>query len=171
MAHKESYILPPNIVTPVDVGRLVQELESVDEAIHQLKLRHDGAIIKLPKTSGLMDQLISPNGLNLLHDNERTAMLTFLHAIRDKAPVVHMSFSADPTPAFLEKITIWLRKEVDPFVLIKVGLQPNIGVGCVLRTTNHYFDLSLKQSFAGSVDKLKEVMQPIAPVQTAEEVN
>jgi hypothetical protein len=152
--------LPPLAVGIVDIGRLIRELEAIDETLHQLRLRHGGGAVKLPKTSGLLDQVVDKNKLNLLHQDDREELIGFLKMIKQKAPTVHISFSADPSTAFLEKLMIWMRREFHPYILMTIGLQPNIGAGCVMRTTNKYFDLSLKQSFADRSGLLIEKLFP-----------
>jgi F0F1-type ATP synthase delta subunit len=56
-------------------------------------------------------------------------------------------------------------------VLVQIGLQPNLGAGCVVRTTNKYFDMSLRTKFFDSRDKLRAVLKAPAaepaPAQTA----
>jgi hypothetical protein len=48
--------------------------------------------------------------------------------------------------------------------LVRVGLQPNIGAGCVVRTTNKSFDFSLRRFFDSKheffMKKLHEVVAP-----------
>jgi hypothetical protein len=56
----------------------------------------------------------------------------------------------------MAKLTAWLRTNIHPTLLITVGLQPGIGAGCVVRTANKYFDLSLGKSF---VKKRELLMQ------------
>jgi F0F1-type ATP synthase delta subunit len=58
--------------------------------------------------------------------------------------------------AFISKIISWFRKEVNPQILLQVGVQPNITAGCVLRTPNKYFDLSLKQRMLQNKDSLAQ---------------
>ncbi|HTB48676.1 MAG TPA: hypothetical protein VK712_01190 [Verrucomicrobiae bacterium] len=139
--------LPVLVTSPLDVARLVRELEAIDEALLQLGLRQPGAEVKMPKTSRLMDQVILLNELNLLYPEDRLLLQQFLRAVKERAPVVHMSFNADPPVAFMEKLVAWLRREINPLVLVTVGLQPNMGAGCMLRTTNRQFDFSLRQTF------------------------
>lgn len=162
-----SFSLPVLVSSPADVGRLLRELEMIDNSLLQLGLRASGTPVKMPATSQLMDELLATNKLNLLQPAERAALQKNLQHIRDKAPVLHISFSADPTTAFLEKLMVWLRRELHPQVLLTVGLQPTIGAGCIMRSTNKYFDLSLRQSFAKKHDlllaKLAEVTQPKVP--------
>ncbi len=139
--------LPLLIASPADVGRLIRELEQIDESLLQLGLRTGGQEVKMPKTSRLMDQTIELNDLNLLKPGDRSALKQFLVVIRQTAPVLHVSFGADPSVAFAEKLMTWLRKEIHPFTLITIGLQPNMGGGCIVRTTNHEFDFSLRRHF------------------------
>ena len=72
--------------------------------------------------------------------------------------MIHISFAADPSAAFTDKIVAWFRENIHPFVLIQVGLQPTIAAGCVVRTANHSFDFSLRQHFTKQrqllIDKL-----------------
>jgi len=139
--------LPALVASPVDVGRLIHELELIDEALLQMGLRTSGTEVKMPKTSHLLDQMIQLNKLNLLQPDSRVELKQYLTTIQSKAPVLHISFSADPSPAFIEKLMVWLRHSIHPQVLLTIGLQPSIGAGCIVRSTNKYFDFSLRQDF------------------------
>lgn len=164
-ASKQPAILPPSVVGPADISRLVRELDTIDGALLDHTLRKQGGEAKMLKTSRLMDQLVEANGLNLLQKTDRQQLQTFLQAVKDRAPVLHMSFSADPSPTFLDKLTAWLRREIHPQVLLSIGLQPTIGAGCVVRSTNHYFDFSLRQDFA---KKRELLLQQLAAPPTRE---
>lgn len=155
--------LPVMVASPVDVGRLLRELESIDNALLQLGLRAGGEPVRMPRTSQLMEQTIQLNKLNLLQDADRQMLKVFLEAIQRESPVLHMSFSADPPPAFIEKLMVWLRREIHPVVLLTVGIQPTIGAGCILRSTNKYFDFSLRQDFAKKRDLLRQALEMPAP--------
>ncbi len=150
--------LPILVASPVDVGRLVREIESMNEMFMQLSLRKPGAEVKMPKTSRLMDQTILLNELNLLLSEDRLLLQQFLRAVKERAPVIHASFNADPPVAFMEKLVSWLRQEVNPLVLVTIGLQPNMGAGCVLRTTNRQFDFSLRENFAKKRELLTSML-------------
>jgi hypothetical protein len=148
--------LPVTVAGPADVGRLVNEIETIDDTLLQLGIRSGGESTKLQKTSRLMDQTVHANRLNLLKKPDRTALREFLVDVKKRAPVLHISFSADPGPDFMDKLVAWLRAEIHPSVLITIGLQPNIGAGCIVRTTNKQFDFSLRQDFAGKRGLLLE---------------
>jgi F0F1-type ATP synthase delta subunit len=155
--------LPVVIASPTDLGRLIRELAMIDEQLLQLSLRKPGSEVKLPKTTQLMDQLISINKLNLLQPEDRQWLQQALEAVSQKAPVIHMSFSVDPSTAFLEKLMVWLRREIHPLMMITIGLQPNIGAGCVVRSTNRVFDFSLRQNFALKRAMLRQALSASPP--------
>jgi hypothetical protein len=151
-------VLPIQTATKIDVGRLSRELENVDNFMKQASIREPGTPVKLPKTSRLLDEFVETNKINLLHQEDRARAINFLIMVKAKAPVLHMSFSADPSMQFQQKLMTWLRQEIHPLTLLQVGLQPNIGAGCVLRTTNKYFDFSLRQHFKNNKNLLMETL-------------
>lgn len=155
----KTLVLPISVISRVDVGRLLREVEAIDAFLKQSAIREPGTPVKMPKTSRLFDETIENNQLNVLHDDERLRLHHFLTEVRTKAPTLHMSFSADPSPAFTQKLITWLRAEIHPVVLLQVGLQPNIGAGCVVRTTNKYFDFSLRTRFKEKGSILADLMQ------------
>jgi hypothetical protein len=155
MAHDRSFLqIPTGVVSRIDVGRLVREVEALDDFIEQASVRKPGTSIQMPRTSKMLDEMLQINKINALVDEDRTRLLNFLITVRAKAPVLHMSFSADPSPLFTQKLITWLREYIHPLVLLQVGLQPNIGAGCVVRTTNKFFDLSLRKHFGTKHDLL-----------------
>lgn len=139
--------LPLSVVGPIDVGRLLREVEALDNFLMQTTIREPGQPVKLPKTTRIMDEMVELNKLNVLQEADRQRLKAFLKLLKEQAPTLHMSFSADPSPLFLQKLMVWLRTEINPSILLRVGLQPNIGAGCIIRTPNRYFDLSLRQRF------------------------
>jgi F0F1-type ATP synthase delta subunit len=159
-AVSESKLSLPSAVTgPADINRLIRELSMISDSLLQLGLRSSGTTVKMPQTSHLMDQIIGLNKLNLLKSTDRQTLKRYLATVQTKAPVLHISFSTDPAPAFIEKLMTWLRRELHPQILLTIGLQPNIGAGCILRTTNKYFDLSLRQTFT---EKRKLLLQELS---------
>lgn len=157
------YILSPSITTPTDIGTLTRELEVLENSLLQLKVREAGQHIALPPISRRMRELTEHNKLNLLHPGDRHALKGFLAEVKQNAPLMHISFSTEPTEAFLAKLTAWLRREINPRVLFTIGLQPAIGAGCMVRTTNKYFDMSLRQTFVNKRQFLLEQIIPAAP--------
>lgn len=144
--------LPVGIVSPTDIARLTREIEGIDNFFRDQKIRNGGETNAMPRLSKLMDQLAVENKINLLVDVDRAKVLTILEQLHKSAPILHISFSVDPPGAYVQKVVAWLRGNVHQYALVTVGLQPNIGAGCVVRTTNKMFDFSLREFFAEKRD-------------------
>lgn len=142
---KQVLILPTLIFGTTEVRRLARELESYGEAIRQAELSKQESTARM---SRLLQALADENRLDFGRAEDRQTMHAFLKTILTSAPVVHISFATDPSSAVMAKLVGWFRANVDPRVLVQVGLQPNIAAGCVVRTTNKVFDLSLRGHFA-----------------------
>ncbi len=148
MSGQREFVLPHGIVGPTDVSRLLREVEALEDYFHQSTIRAGGEQQPAPpRMSRLMDSLVTDNQLNILQTDHRQFVQTSLERLHMSAPVVHISFSVDPPGSYTQKIVAWMRANIHPTVLVTVGLQPNIGAGCVLRTTNQIFDLSLREFF------------------------
>ena len=139
--------LPTLVFGPVEVHRLQRELEALEEFLTQAGIREPGKQQSLPKTSRLLEGLAGNNGLNLLQQADRKQVAHFLESVSATAPVIHISFAADPSSAFTAKIVAWFRANIHPYALIQLGLQPTIAAGCIVRTSNKAFDFSLRNRF------------------------
>lgn len=144
---QEPFLLPIAIVSPMDIARLVRELKNLDEYFAQNSIRSGGEAPEIPRYSRLLDSLIVANKLDLVEPDHRQSLLDRFTSMQESAPVMHISFSTDPPGAYVQKIVGWLRQNIHPLILVRVGLQPNIGAGCIVRTTNKAFDFSLRQYF------------------------
>ncbi|OGL29654.1 hypothetical protein A3D14_00955 [Candidatus Saccharibacteria bacterium RIFCSPHIGHO2_02_FULL_47_12] len=145
-ARQQELTLPLTVITKTDISRLARELESLDEFLLQASATGPKSHMSLPKTSHSLEDLSAGAGLKLTDKSDRQNLKEKLEQLRDTAPVMHFSFAAEPQPQFLQKILEWLRKEIHPNVLLQVGLMPDIAAGCVVRTTNRYFDFSLRHN-------------------------
>ncbi len=159
MAHSKTFVLPTSIISSIDVARLEREVESVRGFLEQAERRKAGERTALPKMSRMLEEIAEENAVNLLHVDQLQKLEDILKTLKVQAPVIHLSFAAEPTSAFLQKLVSWFRKEVHPLTLLQVGLQPSIAAGCIVRTTNKYFDFSLRQYLTGSKQQLIELME------------
>lgn len=154
---QKSMTLPRLVFGPVEVRRLLRELEGLDEYFAQDRLR--GKKQTLPPTaSRLLNSLASENHVNLLSTPERQVLIGFLDGILKEAPQLHVSFAADPSSAFMVKMVGWFRENIHPHTLLQLGLQPSIAAGCVLRTPNRMFDFSLAHHFKEERHRLIEAI-------------
>jgi hypothetical protein len=135
--------LPLSIVEPIDIGRLLREVNKLDDSLHQDSLR--GTKPAKVQISEKLAELTKANSLEITEASDRKQLLSFLEELKTKAPVMHISFASEPSDKFKAGLITWLRTEIHPMVLVIVGLEPNIGAGCTVRTNNKYFNLSLSE--------------------------
>ena len=151
------------LMSPSDLSHVRRELSALDEYLRAQALRQAGTPMpRLPKLSRMLDELAEINKLNLLHEDVRARLGEFIDVIMQQAPVLHLSFASDPSSGTLQKIVVWLRHNIDPNALVHVGLQPGIVAGCTLRTTNRYFDFSLRKHLQEQRPFLLDALTPRA---------
>jgi len=136
--------LPNTVISPIDIGRLLRELSSLDDFFASTKSRQPGTTMQLPKLSRQLDLLSHDNEINLLDESHRQALSRNLKEIYETGPKLHFSFASEPAYKPFEQILIWVRRNIHPHTLVTVGLQPGIAAGCVVRSTNKVFDMSLR---------------------------
>lgn len=140
--------LPLSVIGQVDIARLMRELNGLEDFFVSAKARSPGVSMQLPRLTRLLEQLAKDNSLNLLSQADRAELLQSLKTIYEQAPKLHISFAVEPSPKAFEKILAWIRANIHPDALLQVGLQPGIAAGCMLRTTNKVFDMSLRTNLA-----------------------
>lgn len=138
--------LPSAVAGEIDVARLRRELNSLNDFFVSSRNRTAGTAMQAPRLSRLLDQLAKENKINLLEETDRAKLLGALNQIYEQAPRLQISFAAEPQPKALEPILGWLRQNIHPHILVQVGLQPAIAAGCIVRSPNKVFDLSLRSS-------------------------
>jgi hypothetical protein len=138
------FVLPPSIVTGVDLSRLVTEMEKIDNELTTATIRAEAGAQQqvAPTASPRLIDFLNQNQIKLSTSAERTALIKQLRQLKDKAPVMHMTFAVEADAESLQKLAQWLRSSVHPQAVITVGLQPGLVAGVYLRTPNHVHDLS-----------------------------
>ena len=159
----ESFVLPPTVVSRIDVSRLVSEVERIDNELTAAAVRNKISETEQPTPvqSEQLTDFLRLNELALNDSHERSRIVKEIRQLKEKAPVLHMTFAVTADPESLGKIADWLRKTIHPQAVIAVGLQPNLVAGVYLRTPNHVHDLSLKTKMAQSRNLLVEEMEAL----------
>lgn len=155
---RADFVLPPSIVTKVDVSHLVAEMEAIDNNLTTAAVRAEkgGPAVAQPVLSQQMADFLQQNELKLDEAQERMRLVKEIRAMKDAAPIVHMTFAVTADPESLQQLAQWLRTSIDPRAVIEVGLQPSLIAGVYVRTPNHVHDLSLRQMLKAGRGKLVE---------------
>jgi F0F1-type ATP synthase delta subunit len=151
--------VPDNLTSKQDITHVHRELRLFTDSVMQSIMRHDDPI-KFPPISDSLRAVAVSNQIDLRDPKACDKLMLQLEDLKRSAPTIHISFPADPSRDVLQKLVIWLRKEVEPKVFIQIGLQPTIAAGIVMRTPNRSFDFTLRKHLYKNRDKLIEVLQP-----------
>lgn len=150
------FVLPPSVVSKLDVSRLLTEAERIDNELTQAAARDrvgagsDGQ----PAASERLADFLQANDLQLDDAYQRADIIKQLHLLKDKAPIIHMTFAVEADLESLGQLAQWLRESVHPQAIIATGLQPALVAGVYVRTPNHVHDLSLRAKLKNSRDLL-----------------
>ncbi len=139
----EQLALPVDIFGKSDLIRLARELADIDDSVTNDRLK--GEKESQVTLSRQIREMAEVNDIDLGKADQRKKLQQILEDLQKDAPVMHISFSRAPDAQFMQKITAWFRQQIHPHALLQIGLQPSIAAGCTLRTTNKYFDLSLRK--------------------------
>jgi F0F1-type ATP synthase delta subunit len=150
--------LPLNIIDQVDINRILRELKEVDDFFIAAKARPAGTSLQIPKLTRSLEEIAKNNNYNLLEEEHRKNLYNQIDQVKKNAPLVHISFAAEPSPNALEKILVWFRTNIHPQLLLQVGLQPKIAAGCVVRTNNKVFDMSLREHLSQQQQYLAQLI-------------
>jgi len=140
---KNYFKLPLSVSQPVDLKRLIHELNQLSEDLHQEGIRKPSQKPEI-KISAKMADVLKINNIDITTKEHRDNLLKIFNRLSERDQVVNVSFASEASPEFIEKIVEWFRKEIDPYCFIVVGINPAISVGCVARTKNKIFDMSLR---------------------------
>ena len=133
--------LPQTIVGYADITRVIRLLSSREELFITAAAKKQ--VLSQPDDKALLD-LANLNKVDLMDQAVCRQLREALQKLVPQMPKFHISFAVEPSSQVTETIVTWLRSNIHPAALLGVGLQPTIGAGCILRTPNRVFDLSLK---------------------------
>lgn len=157
------FLLPPSVVSKIDVSHLASELERVDNDATAAEARAKTGVSQRvePLVSEQLADFLSRNKLSLATAHERSSVLTQLRLLKDKVPVIHMTFAVQADRESLQQLAQWLRTSVHPQAVIAVGLQPALIAGVYVRTPNHVRDLSLRAMLEGGHSVLVKELETL----------
>ena len=152
--NQSTFVLPPSVVTKVDISRLISEMQQLDNDIitRDARMKAGATITDELTLSEPLQDFLAANSLEVGETNERAELINRLRQFKSSAPVVHVTFAAPVDLESLRVIAAWLREKVHPQSVVSVGLQPSLIGGIYIRTPNHIHDFSIRAQLAGHRD-------------------
>jgi hypothetical protein len=175
-----NFVFPPALVTRADLARIVREVETIDVDLEAQKARNHTTGqtgYHLPNLSRSLNDFVEINKVNIADDHARMLLKEQLRVMKDKAPIMHLTFAVEADPGSLQQLLQYIREQIHPQALLTVGLQPAIIGGVYMRTPNHVHDLTIRSKLAQSrgvilqeIEQLSKVIEvvPAPPEDPAE---
>lgn len=157
MKKHDEFVLPPTVVSRLDVSRLAGELERIDNELTSEAIRHksdENYEVSKPLMSDKLNDFLHANELELGNDHLRSELIKQVKLLKDTVPVIHMTFAVPADQESLGTLVGWLRESIHPQAVVAIGLQPSLVAGVYMRTPNHVHDFSLRSKLQGSRSKL-----------------
>lgn len=146
------FVLPASVVSKVDLSHLITEVEWVDGELTAIAVRTKAGSQSsvAPNVSGPLAEFLALNKVTLDNSLERTELIKQMRLLKDKVPILHMTFSVPADRESLQQLSAWVRQSIHPQAVISVGLQPALVAGVYLRTPNHVHDFSMRAKLQAS---------------------
>lgn len=159
----QDFILPPSVVSKIDVSRLVNEVELIDNELTAAKVRSKlgSKAYAEPVMSEQLRDFLSDNKLTLEDGHERTTLIKQLRELKSKVPIIHMTFATTADHKSLSQLADWVRTSVHPQAVIAVGLQPALVGGVYIRTPNHVHDFTIRGRLEAQRHQLVEDLEAL----------
>lgn len=148
--------LPLSVIGYADLRRISRSLESYDSRSLGTKA---GNQARQPLSDAALEELAQLNGVSLNDSRQCRSLKSAIDGIADKLPQINISFAVEPSAKVNQVILAWLRKNIHPLLLMNIGLQPGIAAGCVIRTPNKIFDLSLRAYVQNQDEYLSQLIK------------
>ena len=148
-ATHDTFTLPTTIVSKVDVSRLVDEVEAVNNELTTNAVRKDDEAEAMPTLSDQLTDFLKDNELEFETSGDRAHIIKELRLLKNKVPVVNLTFAVAADRESLQLLVDWFRKEAHPQTVLSVSLQPALIAGVYVRTPNQIHDLSMRTKLKG----------------------
>lgn len=158
------FVIPPTVVTKVDIARLLSEAETLDNDLTTAAIRtRTGASASPPPIiSEQLTDFLTANQLKIDDDQQRQQLIAALRQLKSAVPTVHLTFASVADQTSLQQIVTWLRQSIHPQAVMTVGLQPSLIGGVYVRTANQVFDLSVRAQLANHRGALVKELEALS---------
>jgi len=159
--------IPIGMIGRPQINRALLELDKVDDFLLAASAHQKPKADQSFEITPMLDELAKDNGYELTKAADCQTLKGELQKLLKTSPQIQISFAAEPSLKALEPILVWFRTHIHPTLLLQVGLQPNIVAGCVVRTPNKVFDLSLRDHMQAQQSHLMELIKGVADANRA----
>ncbi len=154
-----AFKLPNSIGGKRDLIMTLRQIEQIvnDRLQDDVRERFGAKRVGTKAGQRMVNELLELNKLKDDTESLKTVQKE-LEQIKENAGQLRISFSQEPDQDMYQQIVKWFRTEIDPGVLVQIGVQPAIGAGFILKTPMRRYDFSVKTKIMSSTPKFVEVL-------------
>lgn len=154
--------LPERLYSLQDLQAVLAEIKAHQDLEDHVKIKsqvtHRAG--SYPETS------LSPNAVVLIHQAQSQnasleALIQALESLAETAPEAHITLAALAPEPVKASLTSWLRREIQPNLLVEFSFSSLILGGMIMRLGSHIFDWSFRRKLLAAQDKFAEVMHRV----------
>ena len=154
--------LPVDLYSPDHISLHIQELRAyIGEKRNAAAQVKAGGEAESPSLSSTLTALLHSAAVKAEDMRALEGVVKDLEVLRDKAPVVHLTFAAMPNRTLIRQLTVWFRNQVHPYTLLTVAMRRDIGGGMMLRTGSNIYDFSFRGQILRHKERISELFESV----------
>lgn len=134
--------------TKEDLDILRGELDTLESALYQTNIKYEDVLKN--DIRNWVTELI-------LKESDKEDLKEYIRNVKqalNSIPVLSASVSFEPSESFIEKISYWLKANVDKMIVVDFLLNTASLGGIQLSYKGKYLDLSLRKQITGELEKI-----------------
>lgn len=155
--------LPVDVYSPDQLSLQLQELRHLLAKRRDIaaQARVNGATQPYPALSFELQALLKANAVREDDLAGLEVLIKELEALRQKAPVVHLTMAALPNRNLARQLTVWFRDQIHPDTLLTFVMRRDIGGGLMLRAGSNVYDFSFRGQLLRHKDRISEIANSV----------
>lgn len=171
MANIDSIELPASIVGLRDLRTCVKVLERltsqlVNESI-QIKAGIEDKTASPAALPEMLQELVTLSGMGVNSERQSEALKKQLLELVQHAPRIQLQFASEPDATMKRRLVAWLRSNIHRNLLIDIHVNPGVGGGFIVETTQRRYDFSWRTYLEHQSEHLTQKIREAAQAEAA----
>lgn len=144
-----AYRLSNSLSTPQQVEALLSEVQKLKPAVLATSQKWPTNVQEFAQTNALASLTLA----------SQAKLVNYLKELLTSGPQFSLVVASMPNGEELAELTGWFRSHIHPQAMLHIAQNSDLLAGCILRTDEAVYDLSLRSSLFANSDKLVERLQ------------
>lgn len=153
--------LPNSLLSIQDIRGCIRALEWVDDQLIsgavrvRAELKPKSKSVQLPAS---VQEVLALNKLTLGTQKDVESLRAKLEDLVRRAPRIQFQFASEPDDSLKQRLTAWVRANINPAAIIDLHTMPQLGSGFIVETGRRRYDFSWRTFFDQHQARLSELL-------------